>query len=385
MHLYVCPVCNGAEVDGFVDIPNLPVFCNVLWPTRQAALTAPRGDLHLGFCKTCGHIFNTAFEASLLAYSPAYENSLHFSPRFQAYAEALADRLINRYALHEKTVIDIGCGKGDFLRLLCERGPNQGIGFDPSYEPNLVESDPFTVIQDLYGAEYAGYTADLIACRHVLEHIEAPRGFVQTVRDTIGAQRNTAIYFEVPNVCATLRDLAIWDLIYEHCSYYSPASLTYLFESSGFSVRTVEAGFGGQYLSLEAMPGQANQPQAHGAAALTDDVQQFAQRFREKVQTWRKTFSEIQMNGRRVILWGAGSKGVTLAHLLQLQTHVEYLVDINPRKQGQFIAGTGLQIVSPDTLTQYAPDVVVIMNGLYVDEIRNMLDQMGLAPELMVA
>ncbi|GAF94206.1 unnamed protein product, partial [marine sediment metagenome] len=80
----------------------------------------------------------------------------------------MASRLIKRYNLYEKDIIEIGCGKGDFLLLLCELGNNRGFGFDPSYENERSNSEvagQITFIRDFYSERYASYQADLIYCR----------------------------------------------------------------------------------------------------------------------------------------------------------------------------------------------------------------------------
>ena len=385
-----CPVCTSQQVDLFLEIEQVPVFCNVLWPTREAALEAARGDLRLGFCDVCGHVFNYAFDPDLLTYDQAYENSLHFSPRFRQYVEALADRLIGAYDLRGKRAIDVGCGKGDFLELLCAKGVGEGIGFDPSYEERLTPEQAngrITIIRDLYSPKYADYQADLVSCRHVLEHIQAPRRFMQTVRRAIGEAAGTAVFFEVPNVLFTLRELAIWDLIYEHCSYFSPPSLTYLFRTCGFEVRDVADAFAGQYLTLEAFPGEVDG--ANGSAAALQDLKRevasFARRYEEKVSAWKRKLEEAKQKEQRVVIWGAGSKGVTILNLLQARDQVAYAVDINPRKQGRHVAGTGQEIVSPESLRTYKPDVVILMNAIYEGEVRQAMDALGLSAELVTA
>ncbi|RMH01015.1 MAG: methyltransferase, partial [Chloroflexi bacterium] len=118
----VCPVCGRGMLQVFARLEGVPVFCNVLWSSPEAARTAPRGDITLGFCGVCGHVANTSFEVERMAYTAVYENSLHFSPRFQQYAVELAERLISRYGLRGKQIVEIGAGQGDFLRLLCELG-----------------------------------------------------------------------------------------------------------------------------------------------------------------------------------------------------------------------------------------------------------------------
>ena len=127
-----CVVCESRDIEIFIEIPQVPVYCNVLYHTREEAIRAPKADMKLGFCRACGHIYNFAFDPDKLDYTQEYENSLHHSPRFQEYATSLATQLIERHNLYNKDIIEIGCGSGDFLKLLCELGGNRGVGFDPS-------------------------------------------------------------------------------------------------------------------------------------------------------------------------------------------------------------------------------------------------------------
>jgi hypothetical protein len=84
------------------------------------------------------------------------------------------------------------------------------------------------------------------------------------------------------------------------------------------------------------------------------------------------------------VLWGGGSKGVAFLTTLGLSLDdVAYAVDINPNKTGTYMAGTGQEIVAPDFLKSYRPDVVIIMNPVYLQEITQNLAGMGLTPEIM--
>lgn len=387
----MCPVCMSKDVWSFFELFGIPVHCNLLWPTREEALQAPRGDMRLGFCKDCEHIFNLAFDPALVAYKQDYENSLHFSPRFQEYAGSLAMRLVERYDLRGKDIIEIGCGQGDFLRLLCQLGGNRGVGFDPSYVPGREGPETtgqVTVVQDFYSERYADYGADFVCCRHVLEHVQCPREMLTSVRRAAGARAGMVVFFEVPNVWFTLGNLGIWDLIYEHCSYFSAHSLCHLFASCGFEVCDVSEAYEGQFLCIEAVAAaERGMPRPYKGCQekMVLAVAEFGDRYRDKVHHWQRTVREIVGAGRRAVIWGAGSKGVTFLNALQIRDHIQYAVDINPRKQDMYLPGTGQQIVSPEFLREVRPDVVIVMNAIYEDEIRQFTEGLGLDPEFVCA
>jgi SAM-dependent methyltransferase len=383
-----CRACGSTTVREFLGVSRVPVHCNVLWPTREEALKAPRGDLRLMYCDRCGHIYNEAFDPSLMEYTQAYDNSLHFSPRFQAYARQLATRLVNEHRAHRKVVIDIGCGKGDFLAMLCEAGNNRGIGFDPSFVPeNLAPeaADRMTIIQDFYSAKYASHRAALITCRHVLEHIQFPLEFVADLRDSLEDQCETVVFFEVPNARYTLVDLGIWDLIYEHCSYFTESSLETLFRRAGFTVLSLSTLYEGQFLGIDLVAEGAGEGIKTPERDLPKAIEAFAGRYREKVRDWEERLKRYAARGERVVVWGGGSKGVTFLNVVPGAATLAGLVDINPRKRGMCVPGTGQVIVGPEDLTELTPSAVIVMNSVYVEEIRGILASLGLHPEVALA
>ena len=87
--------------------------------------------------------------------------------------------------------------------------------------------------------------------------------------------------------------------------------------------------------------------------------------------------------GKRTVIWGSGSKGVSFLTTLGLDEEVGYVTDINPYRHNMYMPGTGHKIIPPAELKEYKPDVVIIMNPIYTDEIRADLHKMGLDPELI--
>ncbi len=387
----LCPVCGTPATKTVVSIHDVPVHCNLLWTDRRQALAAPKGDIHLVYCANCGHVFNQAFEPTLTEYTQAYENSLHFSPRFQEYATALASDLVERHDIRDRELVEIGAGQGDFLRMLCDLGDNRGVGFDAAYVAGAEDDadERLLFINEFAWQDHIQQVPDMIYARHVLEHIEQPADFVGVIRETIGEEEETLVYLEVPNMAYTLRELAIWDIIYEHCGYFTPHSLSCLMSRGRFGRIETKEVFGGQFLTVEAKP--ASLAAADGCATaqelreMAEQVDAFAAEFRQKVDQWQRQLAQWNEEGKRVVAWGAGSKGVTFLNILQAAQQVPYIVDINPRKLGMYVVGSGQEIVDPEFLRAYKPDIVILMNSIYRDEIAGMLAGIGVRAQLVAA
>ena len=113
-------------------------------------------------------------------------------------------------------------------------------------------------------------------------------------------------------------------------------------------------------------------------------VRYFVEHYTAKHDQWRTALADWRATGRRVVLWGGGSKGVAfLTTLSQTRDDIAYAVDINPIKHGTFMAGTGQEIIAPESLKIYRPDVVIIMNPVYRAEVTADPTPLGLSPEIL--
>jgi SAM-dependent methyltransferase len=380
-----CPVCGRRDLLHSVTFEALPVLCNALHSSATSARAVETGRFATAFCRSCTHIFNAAFEEDRIGYTQSYENSLHFSPRFVAFVEALAERLSNTYALSGKTVVDVGCGKGDFLKRLCAVSGAEGIGFDKSFEEDRGAAiSGVRFVNDWFGDAYADLRPDLVCCRHVIEHIADPMAFLRALRAHPGIAPETVFYFEVPNALYTLRDLGIWDLIYEHVSYFTAQSLRFAVDAAGFDVVNAGTSFGDQYLFIEARLGATGLP---SDAAEVGEIEMLARTFervhRDKITFWHNYLAA--RDPEKTIVWGAGSKGITFVNVVPLAARVSALVDVNTHKQGLFAPGTGTPVLAPEALRDRPIDTIIIMNPLYRDEIAGTAVALGLDPEIVVA
>lgn len=384
-----CKACGSGDIQIFYSVKDVPAHSCLMLSSREEALAFPRGEIALGFCKGCGFIGNMRFDPGLERYSAAYEETQAYSPRFLRFLDELWEDQIARFGLGPgMTALEIGCGKGEFLVGLCERSGCGGIGLDPGYRPERTRSSAagrLSFITDFYGPKYAHLQADYVCCRHTLEHIAPVRDFVGLVRETIGERRHVNVFFELPDMERVLQQGAFWDIYYEHCSYFTRGSLARLFRAAGFDVHRLYKVYDDQYLMLEAQPAPAPTdallPQESDLATIASLVARFERQVGERLQSLSDRLARHRARGHRLAIWGSGSKCVSLISSLALAPAA--VVDINPNKHGKFLAGSGLEIVSPEALRSLRPEVVLVMNSIYSEEIRHDLAARSLHPELI--
>ena len=263
-----------------------------------------------------------------------------------------------------------------------------GLGIDPGYREGRLDSTiDATVIQEFFTEPAPELTGDLICCRHTLEHIQPVGEFVDLIRRSAEQQAGSVVFFEVPDTARILREGAFWDVYYEHCSYFTLGSLGRLFRAAGFDPLSLRAGYDDQYLLLEAEVRDGEPaddvPGENDLDEVRLGVRSFASATETAIADWEGRLEKAKAASKKVIIWGASSKGVAFLTSLRNGDLVEYAVDINPYKQGRFLPGAGQEIVGPDFLEGYGPDLVIPMNPIYVEEIRSDLARRGLTPEIV--
>lgn len=384
-----CPSCGSQSIDVFYECAQIPVHSCMMLDDAASALAFPKRDLALGFCAACGFVSNVLFDSSVQHYSAGYEEQQAFSPRFRRFQTDLIAGLIDRYGVRDKDVVEIGCGKGDFLIELCEAGGNRGVGIDPTSDPARMGGrgeGRVRFIAELYGPQHAEAPCDLLCCRHTLEHIHPVGDFLKHVRRVIGEQE-TLVFFEVPDVQRVLDEGAFWDIYYEHCSYFSCGSLARLFRASGFEVVELGLDFDDQYVMLIARPARqatrATFPIEGDLERLTRSVERFRTGVRDRIQGFRSQVADRKSAGQRLAIWGSGSKCVSFLSTVGISEQIDAVIDINPFRHGKFLAGSGKMVSSPESLLRQPVDAILVMNPIYCGEIGAQLTEMGVSAELI--
>ena len=333
-------------------LKDLPVYQNKMFDTAQEARDCMLGDIVLAQDKATGLVSNIAFDPEKLDYDESYQNEQAHSLAFQSHLlEVLS--IFDRH-FQSKSILEIGCGKGAFLEQMLAAG-YRARGVDPAYEsdaPHIIKA-PFHAGLGIHG--------DAIVMRHVLEHIPHPWAFLDEVREANAGQG--LIYIEVPCFDWILNNRVCFDVFYEHVNYFR------LTDFNRFFGKVLDAGhlFGGQYLYVVAdLASLQNPAKLDGFIPVSVPTDFFAGIDNCLIS---------DRNEKQHVVWGGAAKGVMFAtHIMAKGLALDFVIDINPAKQGKFLAASGLKVLSPEEgLARLLPGAdIFVMNSNYLPEIRAM-------------
>jgi Methyltransferase domain/C-methyltransferase C-terminal domain len=340
----ICPACARTPLAPLADLGEAPVACGMTFPTAAAARISPRGRIALAVCPSCGHVANTAFDRKLVQFDAAFEAALFHSPTYTEYALGVVDRLVKRYDLAGRRVLEIASGSRVLLDRLTE------LGCTASGAPGATVS-----------------SADFVLARFVLEHMADPFALLRSMR-----KHAAHAFIEVPDAGYDLTT-AGWDCIYPHVGYFSASSLSAVLARAGWVVDDMGTAFNSQYLwacvssgesTLDAVVPPSYEPQFDAATAH-----------------WRQA-----LVGRRAVVWGAGTRGTMFCNRVDPRgALVLGVVDRSPAKHGRYLPLTGHRVLAPGELPALNPDTVILTNPAYRTEIADELADFGLHPEVLVA
>jgi len=379
-----CPGCAAPAANPFYAVAATPVTCTSIFDTAAEARAVPMGRVELSACVRCGLIWNPCFDAAKAEIGARYESSQAASAHFGQFARGLSRAWVERHGLRGKRVLEIGCGRGEFLGLMLADGIGAALGIDPLAPTEAPADARLRFHVGRFDRTTLDLEADAVVCRHTLEHIAPVQEFLGLLADWARRAPQRVVLFEVPATERLLSERAFWDVYYEHCNYFTAASLAHAFEAAGFEVLSHERAYGEQYLLLEARLRVDGAPALSGGfAGFAAECAEFGSAARSAVARCDAGLAQLAAAGRPVVLWQGAAKTVGFLAALQAPGRVQGAVDLSPQRHGRFLPGTALQVHAPDALREIDPRYVVLMNPVYVEEVRAHLAALGVGATLL--
>ena len=204
-------------------------------------LSGKVGHVEVLRCRRCGHGVTTP-PLKDVGFLYSGRQSQDYQPDAKGISAAIKDvafrrqagKLLRQLPKAPASVLDFGCGSGQFTRVLADMSPQVvvvGTDFHDS-PPNLLQGRPYMPMRELEGHE-GQY--DLVLAMHVLEHDDDPDRLLSRI--SAMARPGGTVVIEVPNVdCVWNRLLGTkWDAWYVpyHRTHFTRASLRRRLEVSG--------------------------------------------------------------------------------------------------------------------------------------------------------
>jgi SAM-dependent methyltransferase len=355
--LLPCRLCGFLGLTVAVELTGMPRWNHRLLREHELASDRPV-DLRVHRCPSCGFV-SVAMQLADDYYDD-YVNAPSLSPQAQQFQREQAVEFVERFGLKGSRVLEVGCGDGFFLHAVQQAGA-AGFGVEPSVAQRAlacargldVEPGILSGSRRMQAAPF-----DAFVTRQVFEHVEDIRDFLLTIR---GNLRTGAVgLVEVPNLDKLVEERRFFDFIPEHINYFSPRSLALALQLAGFEVLDVAPVQEGE--SLRALVRWQPLPDCAPLAARVDTLRDDIARY----------LGECEAHGKKVALWGAGGKGLSMMAVADLKK-VKLLVDSDPHKVGLFTPVSHLRVQPPQELAAQGIGAVIVMAPAYELEIARKL------------
>ena len=336
-----------------LTLDNMPASAQHM-PDEQGLKEDQGLTLDLCQCTGCGLV---QFDCAPVDY---YRDVI----RAGGYSKTMVDlrryqykHLIDTYHLEGKRFIEVGCGQGEFLKVLSEF-PVEAHGIE--HDAHLVElarNQGLNVTQGFTETEdtcFPGGLYDVFLSFNFLEHQPDPGAMLRAIYHNL--EDDGVGLITVPSFEYIMDHSCYYELIRDHLAYYTFDTLISLLERNGFQVEECEV-VNRDTLSVIVK----KRPQMETGNLLDCYVG-----LKREMDTYLKY---LEAWDKKAAIWGASHQGFTLASTTKLGEKAQYIIDSAPFKQGKFAPASHLPIVAPDYFYDHKVDAIVITAPGYTDEI----------------
>lgn len=347
-------------------------------------------------CESCWLVQAEAYSRAAELFNEEYAYFSSFSSEWLAHAKKYVSDMVERFGLTKSSVVgEVAANDGYLLQFINERGINS-YGIEPTASTaNAARQKGVEIVQDFLNVKLAndlrkeGRTVDLLAANNVLAHVPDINDFSQACQMLL--KEDGVFTCEFPHLLNMISQHQFDTIYHEHFSYLSFGTVVNIFAKNGLSVFDVEKlGTHGGSLRVFA---QRSDTGAHptspkveeffneeNSAGMTNIA--FYNGFQEHAEKVKNDFLRFLIDkkneGKLVVGYGAAAKGNTLLNFSGVKSDlIKYVVDRSPHKQGKFMPGSRIPIVSEDRLVSDSPDFVVILPWNLSDEIANQLKDLS--------
>lgn len=391
-----CRFCHTPLEHTFVDLGMSPLCQDHVKPDELNSMGAFY-PLHAYVCENCFLVQLEEFVAPSAIFNDyAYFSS--YSDSWLQHAKRYADQVVTKFQISTTNLVaEIASNDGYMLQYFVEKGIPV-VGIEPAAnvaeyavakkgirtETMFFGRDTATTLQSKYGK------ADLLIGNNVLAHVPDINDFVSGLK--IFLNPTGLITMEFPHLLRLVERNQFDTIYHEHFSYLSFTTVERIFQYHGleiFDVEELQTHGGSIRIYAKHIEDNSKMTSFRVTELLKREFEagmtslSFYKNFEEKVRRTKRKILEFLIHakndGKVIVGYGAPGKGNTLLNYCGIRTDfIEYTVDRNPHKQGNFLPGTLIPIYEPNKIRETKPDYVFILPWNLKEEI---MDSMSFIQE----
>lgn len=381
-----CRHCQAALTLTFVDLGSAPPSNAYL---TEADLKKPERwyPLRVLVCSNCRLVQTEDYAGASEIFTDSYAYFSSYSRSWLDHAERYVSAMVERFGLNAQSlVVELAANDGYLLQYVKARGI-PCIGVEPTASTaKAARAKGIEIIEKFFGVQLAeamigeSRLADLIAANNVLAHVPDINDFVSGV--ALLLKEDGVATFEFPHLLNLVANNQFDTIYHEHYSYLSLSAVARIFERNGltvFDVEEITTHGGSLRVYAQRSAGTRSRTPAvtellereRSVGALTDSYYAGFQSRTDRVKNdFLRFLIDARREGKKVAGYGAAAKGNTLMNYAGVRPDLmPYVVDKSPAKQGKFLPGSRIPIVSEERIRGERPDFVVVLPWNIWDEV----------------
>jgi|GEM_PF-27027 len=386
-----CRHCHSELNHVFVDLGAAPPSNAYL---SQSDLNKPETyyPLRVLVCENCWLVQTEDFAGASELFDEHYGYFSSVSTTWLAHAKSYVEQMVSRFRLSAAShVVEVAANDGYLLQHVQAAGI-PCLGIEPTKSTaQAARTLGLNIVEEFFGVDAAtslvseGHSADLTVANNVLAHVPDINDFVRGF--AILLKPDGVATFEFPHLLELVAGKQFDTIYHEHYSYLSLTAVQTIFSANGLSIFDVEQlpTHGG---SLRVFAQRTDTGERDSTISLAELLQQessagiqtlaFYQGFQGIAESVKNEFLTYLLNAKRdgkcIAAYGAAAKGNTLLNFAGIRKDlIEFVVDRSPGKQGKYLPGSRIPIVSEETLRESKPDVIAILPWNIKEEVASQL------------
>ena len=377
---FECRSCGNTKLKRVVSLGYQPLANNLLNKKSEKSELFP---LELNYCSTCHNCqLSVAVDPKKMFSNYLYTSST--SKSFRDHFISAAKKYVKELKLKPKTsyIIDIGSNDGVALKPFKELGFKNILGIEPAKNlaklANKNKIKTFNSFLDKKNIKKIKKNADLILASNVFAHSDSLKEMAECMIELLS--KNGTIIIEVQYLMNTLKDLTFDNIYHEHYNYWSLTSLTNFFKQFKVKIFKVEKinTHGGsirvylkknEKIKIEKSVKELIKEEEKFGIKKFKTYQDFGKKVYKIRENVIKNIKEIKKNGENIVGYGAPAKATTALNFFNISEEIDYIVEDNKLKQGKYVPGVNIKIVSKKEVKN-KNNAILVLAWNFFDEIK---------------